>query len=259
MTSQPRNFCTRSFSWKCIMYIYQHLPDSNWMVALALFSALRLALKRLDLHENGKFGVSRNLYLLSQQKTKFCQVRLMCILWSRYALASRPLAIRGGCRDWAWRGRWQRDNFLTRHGDEIFEVSDVPYKDNFYGKVHGRGQNLTLQEFYSYSNSSAQPHATGGAAGNGGGNGGDGGGGSGVLAPPERPPSYVFSSNSGERNDPAGRSFLKDIPVSPSFLNLQPSSGPSRGQRGRYKAMVCQCAPAASSLSAAGSLSISSL
>jgi hypothetical protein len=25
----------------------------------------------------------------------------------------------------------------------------VPYKDNFYGKVHGRGQNLTLAEFYA--------------------------------------------------------------------------------------------------------------
>ena len=28
-------------------------------------------------------------------------------------------------------------------------LEQVPYKDNFYGNIHGRGKNLTLDEFYS--------------------------------------------------------------------------------------------------------------
>ena len=31
----------------------------------------------------------------------------------------------------------------------MIELEQVPYKDNFYGNVYGRGQNLPLNEFYS--------------------------------------------------------------------------------------------------------------
>ena len=50
--------------------------------------------------------------------------------------------------DWAWRERWRRSSFLQAYGDHTFEASDVPYKDNFYGREHGRGENHTLREFF---------------------------------------------------------------------------------------------------------------
>lgn len=133
----------------------------------------------------------------------------------KYALASRPLAIRGGCSDWQWSKHWKKESFLDRHGDEVFEVSDVPYKDNFYGKLHGRGQNLTLAEFYT-------EHL--------GGN---------DTSPPAQPPQYVFSSNPGNR-EAVGRAFLKDIPATPPFLDLQPTTTPAQGERGRYSALHIQ-------------------
>lgn len=53
----------------------------------------------------------------------------------------------------------------------------------------------------------------------------------------DQPPQYVFASNPGDRNA-AGRTFLKDIPATPQFLDLQPTAGPANGQRGRYSALV---------------------
>jgi hypothetical protein len=37
---------------------------------------------------------------------------------------------------------------------DVIVLEQVPYKDNFYGNRHGRGQNLTLDEFYSKHGSS---------------------------------------------------------------------------------------------------------
>ena len=72
----------------------------------------------------------------------------------RYALSSRPLAIRGGCREWDWTERWTKGSFLEEHESQVFEVSDVPYKDNFYGRIHGAGVNRTLEQFSKYSKAS---------------------------------------------------------------------------------------------------------
>ena len=33
----------------------------------------------------------------------------------------------GGCRDWQWSKRWERETFLNAHGDDVFEVSDVQF------------------------------------------------------------------------------------------------------------------------------------
>ena len=85
--------------------------------------------------------------------------------------------------DWDWSERWRRSSFLQAYGDHTFEASyaatkallrlsgshsahaffscallrvpatcvadrDVPYKDNFYGREHGRGENHTLRDFF---------------------------------------------------------------------------------------------------------------
>ena len=108
--------------------------------------------------------------------------------FQEYALASRPLIIRGGSRNWDWVQRWRRVDFGTAYGGDSFGLADLPYKSDFEGKVHGAAQETTLANYLAMLAANRS------------------------SVPPARPPLYLFESNGAPTGDRSGRAFLADIP-----------------------------------------------
>lgn len=95
------------------------VDNGGWGKSLADVLPVLNATLGQDLHTRCDIDEATNEFIEPEQ------------FFERYVLGSRPVVIRQGSSDWPWAETWSRRKLLERYGHMTFNVSDVPYKDNF--------------------------------------------------------------------------------------------------------------------------------